>query len=186
LLRGIIKRNNFFENNPPNRGIFLKLKNMVQEKKFYLTKIGLEKIKKEYDDLRKLKLLKTKGESPKIWHSEDVNPEYLSFQEDLSLLETRIAELEYILKNVELIRKPPREKQKIVNLGATVTAEIDGEIDEFTIVGTLEADPSNSKISDESPIGRCFLGKKVGETAVVKTSLVNHSCKITKIKYNKI
>ena len=70
---------------------------MAEEKKFYLTAEGLEKIKKEYQDLKNLKLSKTKGEIPKIWQSEDLNPEYLSFQEDLSFLESRIAELEYIL-----------------------------------------------------------------------------------------
>ncbi|GAI51853.1 unnamed protein product, partial [marine sediment metagenome] len=49
-------------------------------------------------------------------------------------METRIAELENILKNVESIKPPPKEKQNIIDLGATVLAEIDGEIDEFTIV----------------------------------------------------
>ena len=159
---------------------------MTEEKKFYLTKQGLGKVKKEYEDLKNLKFAKTKGEVPKIWHSEDLNPEYLSFQEDLSFLESRIAELEYIFKNTELIKPPPKEKQNIVNLGATVLTEINGEIDEFTIVGTLEADPSSKKISNESPIGQALLGKKVGETIVTKTPIVNHSCKIIKIKYNKI
>jgi len=159
---------------------------MAEEKKFYLTKEGLEKIKKEYQDLKGLKLAKTKGEIPKIWHSEDINPEYLSFREDLSFLETRIAELENILKNIDLIKPPPKEKRNIVNLGATVLAEIDGEIDEFAMVGTLEADPSNHKISNESPIGQGLLGRRVGETVVIKTPIVNHSCKIIKIKYNKI
>ena len=58
---------------------------------------------------------------------------------------------------------------------------MDGELDEFTIVGTLEANPSAKKISNESPIGQALLGKKVGEIVVVKTPIVNHSCKITKI-----
>ena len=153
-------------------------------KKFYLTKKGLEKIEKEYQELKKIKFAKIKEESPRIWHSEDVNPEYLSFQEDLNLLESRIAELEYILKKVELIKVPPRGKQNIVNLGATVLVEFNGETDEFTIVGTMEADPPNKKISEESPIGQALLGKKVGETVVIKTPIINHSCKITKIKYN--
>ena len=85
-------------------------------KKFYLTKEGLDKIEREYRELKKIRFAKIKGESPKIWHSEDVNPEYLSFQEDLNFLESRIAELEYILKSVELIKIPPKGKQNIVNL----------------------------------------------------------------------
>ena len=156
---------------------------MPEEKKFYLTEQGLEKIKKEYQDLKDLKLSKTKGEIPKIWQSEDLNPEYLSFQEDLSFLESRIAELEYILKNTELIKPPPKEKQNMVNLGATVLVEVDGQTDEFTIVGTLEANPAIGKISNESPVGRMLLGHRVGDEVVV-SSPIQTVYKIKKIKYH--
>lgn len=159
----------------------------VPQKNFYLTEEGLERIKKEHRGLKNLRLAKTNGEVPKIWQSEDVNPEYLSFQEDLSFLESRIAELDYILKNVELIKPPDKkERQGIVNLGATVTVELDGEFDEFTIVGSLETDPTNKKISNESPIGQALVGKRIGETVAIKTPIVNHVCKIIKIKYYKI
>jgi len=154
----------------------------MEEKKFYLTKEGLEKIKKECRDLKNLKLSKTKGEVPKIWHSEDLNPEYLSFQEDLSFLETRLAELEYILKNAQLIKPSLKEKQKVINLGARVLVEVDGQNDEFTIVGTLEANPAIGKISNESPVGRALLGHKVGD-AVVISSPIQTVYKIKKIKY---
>jgi len=155
---------------------------MAERKKFYLTEQGLEKIKKEYQDLKNLKLSKTKGEVPKIWHSEDLNPEYLSFQEDLSFLETRIVELENILKHAELITAPPKEKQDIVNLGAQVIVEVDGQTDEFTIVGTLEANPSLGKISNESPVGRTLLGHRVGEEVIV-SSPIQTVYKIKKIRY---
>lgn len=155
---------------------------MAEEKKFYLTKEGLEKIKMECQDLKNLKLSKTKGEIPKIWQSEDLNPEYLSFQEDLSFLESRIAELEYILKNAELIKPPPKERQNIVNLGARILVEVDGQKDEFEIVGTLEANPAVGKISNESPVGRALLGHRVGE-AVVVSSPIQTVYKIKKIKY---
>ena len=155
---------------------------MPEEKKFYLTEQGLERIKKEYQDLKDLKLSKTKGEIPKIWQSEDLNPEYLSFQEDLSFLESRIAELEYILKNTELIKPPPKEKQNMVNLGATVLVEVDGQNDEFMIVGSLEANPAIGKISNESPVGRMLLGHRVGDEVVV-SSPIQTVYKIKKIKY---
>ena len=154
----------------------------MEEKKFYLTKEGLEKFKKEYRDLKNLKLSKTKGEIPKIWHSEDLNPEYLSFQEDLSFLETRIAELKNILKNVKLIKPPPKERQNVVNLGAQVIVEVDGQTDEFTIVGTLEANPSLGKISNESPVGRSLLGHRVGDEILI-SSPIKTIYKIKKIKY---
>lgn len=147
---------------------------MPEEKKFYLTKEGLEKIRKEYEDLKELKLAQIREESPKILY------------EDINFLGSKIIEFENIIKNAELIRPPKKEKQNIIDLGATVLVEINGEIDEFRLVGTLEADPSNRKISNESPIGRALLGKRVGEIVVIKTPIVNHACKITKIKYNNI
>jgi transcription elongation factor GreA len=155
---------------------------MAEEKKFYLTKEGLERIKKEYRDLKELKLAKTKGESPKILHSEDLNPEYLAFQEDVSFLEARIIELENILKNIELIKPPRKEKQNIVDLGATILVEVDGQNDEFTLVGSLEANPSIGKISNESPVGKALLGRKVGDEVVV-SSPIKTTYKIKKIKY---
>jgi len=155
----------------------------MEEKKFYLTKEGLERMKKEYHDLRELKLAKTKGESPKILHSEDLNPEYLAFQEDLSFLEIRLSELENILKNAELIKSPTsKDKQKIINLGATVLVEVDGQKDEFTLVGSLEANPSLGKISNESPVGRALLGHKIGDQVTV-SSPIQTIYKIKKIKY---
>ena len=156
---------------------------MAKQKKFYLMKEGLEKIKREYKDLKELKFLKTKGEMPKIWHSEDLNPEYLSFQEDLSFLETRIAELEYIFKNAELIKVPPKEKQNIINLGAQVIVRVDDQTDEFEIVGTLEANPAIGKISNESPVGKILLGHKVGDEVIVSSPIMT-TYKIKKIKYN--
>jgi transcription elongation factor GreA len=153
------------------------------EKKFYLTKEGLEKLKKEYETLKALRLAKLRGETPKILHSEDVSAEYLAFKEDMNFLENRILELEHILKNFILIKKPPKEKQNVVNLGATVTLEdSDGAINEFMIVGTLEANPSEGRISIESPVGKALLGKKVGDEVLI-TSPISVRYKIKKIRY---
>ena len=155
----------------------------MTEQKFYLTKQGLEKIQKERDKLVEFKRLKTKGDVPSIWHSEDVNPEYLTFQEDMTLLETRLAEYENILKNVELIKIPPKEKRGVVYLGAKVTVKVDdGQVDEYEIVGTLEANPSLGKISDESPVGKAFLGQKTGAEVTV-SSPSKTIYKIEKIRY---
>lgn len=156
---------------------------MPEEKKFYLTKKGLEELKKEYEVLKKLRTAKTKGEAPKIWESEDLNPEYLSFQEDLDFLETRIAELENILENFSLIKKPGKKNLNTVNLGATVTVQVNKQEDEFTVVGTLEANPALGKISDESPVGSVLLGHKVGDEVAV-SSPIKTIYKIKKIRYN--
>ena len=154
----------------------------MDEKKFYLTKEGLEKIKKEFVNLKNLKLAKTNGEVPKIMQSEEANPEYLAFQEDLSFLDSRITELEHIIKHAALIKTPPKEKRNTIGLGASVAVEVGGRLDEFTIVGSLEANPSLGKISNESPVGKALLGHKAGEEIIV-SSPVKTTYKIKKIHY---
>jgi len=156
---------------------------MEEKKKFYLTKKGLERFKKEYETLKVLRIAKTKGEVPKIWESEDLNPEYLSFQEDLTFLETRIVELENILKNTCIIERPSKKEFNVINLGAIVRVKVGEERDEFTIVGTLEAKPSLGKISNESPVGSALLGHKVGDEVLI-SSPIKTIYKIKKIKYN--
>lgn len=153
---------------------------MANQNKFFLTKEGLLRIENEYKELKKLKFFKTKGESPRIFHSEEIDPEFLAFQEDLELLDTRLIELETILKNVQLIVPPPKEKRDVVGLGALVTVGVDGQEDELEIVGTLEANPSLGRISDESPVGRMLVGKKVGDEVVI------HSPKATVYRIKKI
>ncbi len=140
---------------------------MVNSKKFFLTKEGLSRIEKEYQELKKLKAFKTKGESPRIFHSEEVDPEFLAFQEDLELLDTRIMELEMVLKNVQMIAPPAKDKKDIVALGSTVVIEVDGQEDEFKIVGTLEANPAIGSISNECPVGKSLLGRKIGEEVII-------------------
>jgi len=155
---------------------------MVAEKKFYLTKEGIEKIKKEYKDLKSLRLAKTAGEAPKIWQSEDLNPEYLSFQEDIGFLESRIAEIEYTIKNSEVIKMPRKEKRGVIDLGAHVVVQVGNQTDEFEIVGSLEANPALGKISNESPVGRALLGHKTGEEIPI-SSPIKTIYKIKKIRY---
>jgi transcription elongation factor GreA len=154
------------------------------EKVFYLTKEGLERIKKEYRELKKLRKEKLRGEFPKILHSEDLNPEYIAFKEDFGFLESRLNELEHILNNYKLISPPPKEKRNTVQIGATVTLEEDdGSINEFTIVGSLEANPAEGKISYLSPVGKALLEKKVGEEVII-TSPIKVVYRVKKIRYN--
>ncbi len=156
---------------------------MIGDNKFYLTKKGLEKIKKQYEKLKKTKFSKIRGEAPNILHSEDLNPEYISFREDMSLLERKMAEFENIFKNVELIKIPPKKQRNIVKLGATVTLEErGGQINEFTVVGTLEANPGQGKISSESPVGKALLGQKIGNE-IIMNSPIKIAYKIKKVTY---
>lgn len=154
----------------------------LEEGKFYLTTEGVAKLKKEYQGLKKMRALKVKGEVPDILHSEEVNPEYLSFQQDLGFIEGRMAELDNIFKNSVLIKLPPKDQRHKIHLGATVLVEVDGRVDEFTILGSLEANPSLGKISNESPVGKALLGRKV-EDEVLISSPIKVRYKIKEIRY---
>jgi transcription elongation factor GreA len=156
----------------------------MDEKIFYITQQGLEKIKAEYDALKKIRAYKTQGEeAPRVLHSEDLDPEYVAFHEDMELLEIRISELENMIRNAHIINKPPKGEEKIVLPGATVLVDIGrGKISEFTITGTFEADPSLGKISNESPIGKALLGHKAGDKILID-SQEKTIYKIKKIKY---
>jgi len=156
---------------------------MVQEREYYLTEQGLIRLKAEYQHLRKLKSAKITGEVPKVWHSEDLNPEYLSFQEDVGFLEARLTDLEKVLRTAKLIKTPPKTKRDMINLGATVAVEVDGNIDEFTIVGSLEANPSLGKISNESPVGKALLGRRIGDEVII-SSPIQVLYKVKKIRYS--
>lgn len=96
------------------------------------------------------------------------NAEYQTARQAQDKNENRIAEIEHILANVEIIKAPAKASK--VTLGSTVTlTDGRGGSKQFQVVGTVEADPLNGKISDESPIGQALLGKKSGEAVEIKT-----------------
>ena len=89
------------------------------------------------------------------------NQEYTDARSEQKTVDTRIQEIEEILKNAKVIRAAARTK---VAIGATVKLKLAGKTQTYSIVGPVEADPLNGKVSDESPIGKAILGLKVGET----------------------
>lgn len=154
----------------------------MEETKYYLTKEGLKEIDKEYKKLVDFRNMKVKGELPNIGYSEEINTEYLIFQEDIGFIEAKIAEYEEVLKNAEIIRLPKKEERHMIHLGARITVEVDGQKDEFMIVGSLEANPTAGRISNESPVGKSLLGRKMGEVVEVHSS-VKVVYKILNISY---
>ncbi|MCX6718178.1 MAG: GreA/GreB family elongation factor [Candidatus Staskawiczbacteria bacterium] len=150
---------------------------------FYITKGKLYELKKEYEELVAFEHKKSlEQEAPKILESEDLNPEFVSFQEDVGFLRSRIDELKSVIDHHELIKNPAKDKQGFIGLGAKVNVAVNGQKDEFVIVGTLEANPALGKISNESPVGKALLGHKVGDEIVV-TSPTKITYKIKNIKY---
>lgn len=155
---------------------------MPNSTKFLLSQEGKKRLEQELVELQKLKAFKTRGESPRIFHSEDINPEFLAFQEDLDLLDARILELEQVLKNTQPLVSPPKEKQNQVLPGALVTVEINGQQNQLKIVGSLEANPALGQISNECSVGRALLGRKVGDVVQLDSD-PRVVYKIKKIKY---
>ena len=156
---------------------------MPQTKKIFLTAEGLEVLQRELDDLVRITRPRVTERVQRAREFGDIseNSEFDSAKEELGLVESRISELERILKNYQLIIKGPKAEDFVV-IGSTVVVEVDGEIDEFTIVGSPEADPSKKKISNESPVGQALLGAKVGEVIEVTTPIVRAKYKIKEIK----
>ena len=110
------------------------------------------------------------------------NSEYQSARADQEKSEARISELEHILQNLEIIKSPKVNGAGAkVQLGSKVKLKSDGKTKEFQIVGTVEADPLNGKISDESPIGKSLLGKKVGDEVEIQTPAETAAYKITEV-----
>lgn len=139
------------------------------KKQFHMTKEGISELQAELNALvsRRGEIadsIKTAREQGDL----SENAEYHAAKDDQERTESRISELEHILQNVEVITKP-RSAGK-VKLGSTVKLKGKNGVEKvFQVVGTVEADPLNGKISDESPIGVALLDKKEGEQVEIKT-----------------
>lgn len=96
------------------------------------------------------------------------NAEYHAAREELAWMQSRINEINLILDNAKVITQASNSSG-FVNIGSTITVKINGRKKEFTIVGAQEANPLLGKISNESPLGSAFLGKKKGDKVEVKT-----------------
>lgn len=110
------------------------------------------------------------------------NADYHKAKEDQGFLEGRIQELEYLLKNAVIIDELAVQRD-MVDIGVRVTIqEDDFDPETYFLVGAKEADPSKGRISNESPIGKALLGKKVGEEALAVTPNGTIRFKILKIE----
>ncbi len=137
-------------------------------KKIYLTKEGLAELQKERDELVTVKRPEILARLTDARDQGDLseNAEYTAAKDELSFIDGRIDEIEEILKQATVITGQNGVK-KAVDLGSTVTVNIGSKKEEFTVVGEWEADPTEKKISHESPLGRALMGKHVGEALEV-------------------
>lgn len=153
---------------------------MSDKKTIKLTEEGLEKLSLELERLKleerprvitALKEARAQGDLSE-------NAEYDAARTEQGILESRILELEHIIENAVIVDSVSKDK---VSVGSKVTLKIDGEEEVYSIVGTIEVDPFNNKISYESPIALAIMDKKVNEKAIVDTPNGQYEVQIMKI-----
>ena len=136
------------------------------KKTYQITEEGRKELEAELEELKG-----RRGEiADKIAEARDYgdlseNAEYDSAREEQGLVETRVAEIEDILQNAEIIKIKSSDR---VHVGSTVEVKSNKTFT-YTIVGPVEADPMNGKISNESPLGTALMDKAVGDTATITT-----------------
>ena len=144
---------------------------MTDGKKVVLTYEGLKKMEEELEDL---KLVRRKEVAEKIKEARgqgdlSENAEYDAAKEEQGEIETRIVQLEKMLRNAEVIDED-EVSADIISVGSKVVLydkEFEEEV-EYTIVGSAEADPMEGRISNESPVGKGLLGHRIGETVTIE------------------
>ncbi len=148
----------------------------------YVSKEKLENLKKE---LETLKTVKRQEVAEMLRQAKDYgdlseNSAYTEAREAQNQLEMKIVELEEMVKNAQIITE--NSGGQFVSVGSTVTVKRDGKQYTYTIVGSEEADPVNGKISNESPLGKAFLGHAAGDDVVAHIPSGEAEFKIVSIK----
>lgn len=136
----------------------------------YLTEERRKELEKELEHLRNVARLEVGEHLKRAKEYGDLseNSEYVEAREEQARIESRIAELDDMLKSAIIIKKNAGGGN-IVQVGSTVTVKKGDKNITYIIVGSSESDPVNNKISNESPLGRAFLGRTIGEIVEVST-----------------
>ncbi len=139
----------------------------MTERQTFITADGLEKLTEE---LKQLKTVKRREIAQRIQEAKELgdlseNAEYVEAKNEQAFVEGRIAELEAIVKNAVIIQS--EKNSEMVRVGSKVRVKAEGKTESYSIVGSNEADPKNGRISNESPLGQAFLGRRIGETVEV-------------------
>ena len=131
------------------------------KKSVSLTAEGKKELEKELDELIKNRpAIAERIATARAFGDLSENEEYSSARNEQKIAESRILEIQDILKNAKIIRGGKKDK---VVLGATIILDMGGRKVEYTLVGPTEANPLEGKISNESPIGKIIFGRKAGE-----------------------
>ena len=156
---------------------------MKQKKEFLLTSEGFLDLETELNNLKNndrpriieaIKEARAQGDLSE-------NADYDAARDEQAKIEARIQELEYMLEHAKIIEKKSGD---IVSVGTTVTVKYvdDDEEEVYSIVGSMEADPFENKISNESPIAKAIIGHKKGEIVTVESPNGKYEIEILEIK----
>jgi len=150
--------------------------------KYYVTKERLDELKEEFDELKTKKRMEVaeRLKAAKEFGDLSENSEYTEARSEQERIESRIYELDELLKRVVIIRK--REGTDKIGIGSIVTVKKGDEIRRYQIVGSQETKPEEGKISNESPLGRAFLDRRVGDSVTVSTPQGPMLYQITKVE----
>jgi len=155
---------------------------MSEQKELYLTQEGLDELRKELDELIQVKRPEviTALKDARAQGDLSENAEYDAARTEQAIVESRIKELEVMLERAVIITKVDTD---VVSIGTKVTLEYvdDEEEEEYSIVGSSEADPFTNKISNESPIAKAIMGLKVGSVVSVESPNGKYDVKILAI-----
>ncbi|WP_025724608.1 transcription elongation factor GreA [Acholeplasma granularum] len=145
---------------------------MATKKVYELTQSGLDQLKKELQHLKDVRRVENLEALKEAREQGDLseNADYDAARNEQARIEARIAEIEVILKNVKIIKI--NDDSTSVNIGRAVELLFveKNETKKFHLVGTIEADPLNHKISIESPLGKAIKGREVGEVVTIKSA----------------
>jgi transcription elongation factor GreA len=149
-----------------------------------ITREGLAKIEEE---LEHLETVRRREVADRIHQAKELastqnNAEYEDAKNEQAMVEGRILQLQSLIQNASIIDEENAHRSKLVMLGSSVKVKTpDGKSFEYTIVGPAEADPREGKISNESPVGRALIGKKLNDEVQVNAPRGLVTYKITKI-----
>ncbi|MBN1298575.1 MAG: transcription elongation factor GreA [Actinobacteria bacterium] len=152
-------------------------------KEYRLTNEGLQMLQKEYDDLIKIKrkeVAERLKDAKEFGGDLTENPEYEHAKNDQAFIEGRIEQISEILQNYVLVENG---EKGTVDMGSVVILKDldDKKEKKYRIVSSIESDPEKGKISDESPVGRALLNRKIGEVIAVKTPMATKNFEIVDI-----
>ena len=139
------------------------------EKTIPMTRDGIARIERELEELRTVRRreIADRIHAAREFSTTQNNAEYEDAKNEMELVESRIRTLEQQLQRAVLIDEDSAHHASSVQVGSTVVVTIDGKQREYTIVGSTEVDATNGRISNESPVGRALLGKRVGDEVQV-------------------